>query len=439
MNWIKIPEESSADDVAELAKCRRRFVALCVALCSLTLLLQSFLCHKLNNTMVITTCGSCNTLVSIDEGLKERINGEVRSACCEEHVFQRSELLVPEDLYKDDDYWCMAAQEEQNIYLPSNKNDAVDICLKSNAQIMETADTLLANPPKFFSSQSPERILYVAQGEIAHAVPSQCDVLVSDKATTCHILAVRSTSPGGCAPPLASLTHVDGTQYETCIRDMIAEHKLHHATSIVCGYCEEKKDDYFGVIEMDVHLMGGFEDENGASRATSNFLIHLLARIASEERTLLRMTLQTCAITSMNDNGYSCPIGRGMGINLHTGECFLATVDSSAAGPLQDVRSVRLWMSPKKLSVIHTPRSDNFVISPFYFAPFPEVDSLLQLNDDMLLNCTSTSPDVEESDFCDNVRTSLEFLKNYESHDIFPSNQPILLRRDDSNSWKRCT
>ena len=314
--------------------------------------------QKVNNTMVITTCGSCNTLVSIDEGLKER--GEVRSACCEEHVFQRSDLLLPEDFYQDD-YWSMSVQQEQNIYLPSNKNDAVDICLKSNAQIMETADTLLANPPKFFSSKSPERILYVAQGEIAHAVPSQCDVLVSDKATTCHILAVRSTCPGGSTPSLTSLTHVDGTQYEKCIRDMIAEHKLHHANSMVCGYCEEKKDDHPGVIEMDVHLMGGFQDDNGASRATSNFLIHLLARIASEQRTLLRMTLQTCAITSMNDNGYSCPIGRGMGINLHTGECFLAKVDASAAGPLQD-----LTIRPSLDESQETLRHSHFSLQQFH-------------------------------------------------------------------------
>jgi len=389
--------------------------------------------------MVITTCGSCNTLVSLDEGIKKR-SGDVRSACCEEHVFRRTYLLLPEDDFcDDDDYWCMSTNVEQNIYLPSNEKDAVDISLKSNPQIMETADELLANAPRYFDANSPERVLYVGQGELAHAVPSQCDVIVSDKATTCHILGVRSTLPSTKSAPLVSLTHIDGTSYDDCIRDMIAEHKLHHGQSMLCGYCneEEKKEEY-EQIEMDIHIVGGFEDDKGASRETSNFLVHLLARIASEERTLLRMTLKTCAISSINDNGYSCPIGRGMGIDLRTGEAFLAKVDASAAGPLQDLRSVRLWMSPNELSVIHTARSNDITVEPFYFARFQEVDFLLKLDDDALLTCTSTSPDVEEDDFCHHVRTSLQFLCENQSHQVFPEGKPLLCSRVASfNSWKQ--
>ena len=396
--------------------------------------------------MVITTCSSCNTLVSLDEGLKNR-SGDVRSACCEEHVLCKTELLLPEEEkfgYDDDDYWSMSTSvQQQNIYIPSNEMDAVDICLKSNPSIMETADELLANSPRYFSAESPERVLYVAQGEMAHATPSQCDVLVSDKATTCHILAVRSTMPG--MAPLASLTHIDGTSYENCIREMIAEHKSHHGQWMICGCCEqdEKKEEclIYERIEMEVHIMGGFEDASGASREISNVLVHLLARIASEERNLLRMTLKTCAISSMNDNGYSCPIGRGMGIDLHTGKTFLAKVDASAAGPLQDLRSCRLWMNhgPKQLSVIHTAHSNNLIVTPFFFQRFQEVDMLLNLDDDVLLQCTSTSPDVEEDDFCDNVRSSLRYLCDNQSHIVFGDCKPLLHSRiGSSNLWHQC-
>lgn len=397
--------------------------------------------------MVVTTCGSCNTLVSLDEGTKKR-GGDVRSVCCEERVFCRSDLLLPEDDYveDDDDYWCMSTNVEQHIYLPADTRDAVDVCLKSNPQIMETADELLANAPRYFDARSPERVLYVAQGELAHAVPSQCDVIVSDKATTCHILAVRSTC-GSNSVPLVSLTHVDGPMYEDCIRNMIQEHKLYHGQSMVCGSCndeeEEKKEEFSGCqqIEMDIHLVGGFQDIKGASRETSNFLVHLLARIASEERNLVRMTLKTCAISSMNDNGYSCPIGRGMGIDIRTGQAFLAKVDASAAGPFADVRSVRLWMNHgphKKLSLIHTYHSNNFIVAPFHFQVFEEVNDLLQLNDEHLLQCTSTSPDVEEDDFCSNVRTSLKFLCEKRSEDFFGKFciKPLFASRvESSNNW----
>ncbi|OEU10717.1 hypothetical protein FRACYDRAFT_246468 [Fragilariopsis cylindrus CCMP1102] len=42
-------------------------------------------------------------------------------------------------------------------------------------------------------------------------------------------------------------------------------------------------------------------------------------------------------------------------------------------------------------------------------------DSLLQLEDDILLQYTSTSPNVEEDGFCEDVRSSLQFLKESKS------------------------
>ena len=389
--------------------------------------------------MVIASNDSCGTLVSFDEGVK-KVEREIRKAF-EEQTFRRTELLLPEENfqdYDDDDYWCMPPPKvEQHVYVPENSMDAVDMCLRSIPQVMETADELLANPPRHFSCKSRERVLYVGQGEMAHAVPSQCDVIVSDKATTCHILALRSKTCS--SSPLVSLAHIDGPCYEDSIREMIAEHKSHHGQLFFDSSEEEKKEEIGQErIEMDVHMVGGFEDAKGSSREISTFLINLLARVAHEERTTLRMTLKTCAISSMNDNGYSCPIGRGMGIDLRTGEVFLAKVDDSAAGPALTLRSVRLWGSRKQLSLIHTARSNKLVVAPFHFQPFLEIDMLLKLPDSVLLQCTSTSPDVEEDDFCDNIRKSLRFMLNHKSHEIFV--QPLFFCREDSSSnlWKQC-
>jgi hypothetical protein len=190
-------------------------------------------------------------------------------------------------------------------------------------------------------------------------------------------------------------------------------------------------------IQMDIHIMGGFEDASGSSRKISEFLVHLLANVADEERNTLRMTLKTCAISSINDNGYSCPIGRGMGIDLHTGEAFLAKVDAVVAGPCQILRSVRLWSSREQLSLVHTARSSEFVVAPFDFTPCPEVNLLLKLPDHVLLQCSSTSPEVEEDDFCYNVRKSLRYMLHHKSHEVFA--QPLIFSRKDSfNVWKQC-
>lgn len=388
--------------------------------------------------MVIAANDSCSTLVSFDEGVKKV--GRKIGKTCEEHTFRRTELLLPEDDFQDydsDDYWCMSSPKvEQHVYVPVDSMDAVDMCLQSIPQVMETADELLANPPRYFSSESRERVLYVSQGEMAHAVPSQCDVIVSDKATTCHVLALRSKT--SISTPLVSLTHIEGTCYEDSIREMIAEHKSHHDQLLFNSFEEEKKEELDQErIEMDVHIVGGFEDAKGSSREISTFLINLLAQVADEEISTLRMTLKTCAISCMNDNGYSCPIGRGMGIDLHTGEAFLAKVDDSAAGPAPTLRTVRLWGNHKQLSLIHTARSNELVIAPFHFQPFPEVDMLLKLPDNVLLQCTSTSPDVEEDNFCYNIRKSLRYILNHKSHEIFA--QPVIFSREgSSNLWKQC-
>ena len=135
-------------------------------------------------------------------------------------------------------------------------------------------------------------------------------------------------------------------------------------------------------------------------------------------------------------------IGRGLGVDTRTGDVFLASVESDVAGPLPVLRSVRLWSQSKerKLSVVHTERSNQFVIPPFSFEGCPELQQLLQLPDDWLLRYTSTSPDVEESDFCSSVRETLRFLRDVECTHVFGKNidRPLTFKRSSSsNSWGR--
>jgi hypothetical protein len=329
-----------------------------------------------------------------------------------------------------------------------------------------------------------DRLLYVAQGERANATCEQYDVLMSDKATTCHILAFRSRTTSEQQAdhqlPLASLTHLDGPQYEECVRDMIREHiDYHHRDNTRrtgksrrkrTKFAEEEKKSEDcrepnhdgsnqnssgnGNITIDIHVMGGFNDIDSSSSNITDWLMRLLARMAQEfkdQRVGVQMVVKTLVASSSNNEvdlrNNDSPIGRGFGIDLRTGNVFLTqheietrtsarTSSFSSSGPVPVLRSVRLWSrccstQPHRLSVVHTVKDVHdlwasfgiekddairkeyalFWVQPFRFRSIPDADHLLGLADDLLLQYTSTSPDVEEAGFCDELRASISFLK----------------------------
>jgi len=383
--------------------------------------------------MVIQTSNSCSTLVSLEEYKKPIAQG--LSSRNDVVTFQKTNLLLPSDSFDDDeDCSCFAA--DPHLYLPSA--GPVDIYLRGVPQVMETADDLLSNPVKVLGASSSQRILAVGQGEVAHCTPDQADVIVSDKATTCHVLLLKSTS--NRSNVLVSCAHLDSVHYESCVRAMIAEHETHHNS----GGCEqeEKKDDYrypsqnSSSVSMEIHILGGFEDTE--SRNISDWLIRLLGSLSHEFQSTMSMRLSTCAISSMNDDGRGCPMGRGFAMNLHTGTVFLAKVEASVAGPLLALRAARLWSGgdkPRRLTLIHVASNKNISIQPFQYTPMPE--SLLALPDPVLLHCTSTSPHAEEPEFCDLIRSTLIFMNTVRSDKIFSASRPLLfVRVGHSNQWR---
>jgi hypothetical protein len=390
--------------------------------------------------MVIANSDSNGTLVSLGNGLKRSssFQGFDWGSYDEVVHYEQTQLLLPEDLICDDALGdSYQVETRQPLYLP-NQRDSVDQCLRNNTLLMERCDELLSQPPVHYHQESKQDVLYVAQGEVAHAIPSQCDIIMSDKATTCHILALRSTLTDH-STPMSSLTHIDSISYEDCVRAMVQEHKSFHRTFKE----EEKKDTDSSTdskITLDVHVVGGFDDAKGSSREISNWLITLLASIAAEEKDSLVITLQTCAISSMNDDGRNAPMARGLAMDTKTGETFLARCDEQVAGPSIPLRSIRLWSgSCPKLSVIHTAYSNTVCIEPFKYAPFKELDGLLTLQDDVLLKYTSTSPDCEEVDFCQCIRSTLKFLRDVPCTGIFGDkcDQTLVFQRvRRSNSWK---
>ena len=382
--------------------------------------------------MVVATSDSNNTLVSLDRAAVKRVSSlEVLQQQVPEKVtFRQTCLYLPEDGFclEDDD-------EETPLYLTDKTSEVqADACLGYLPQVLDARDELLALKPRVFSPSSPERLLYVCQGEVAHAVPSQCDVILSDQATTCHIIALRSTSNDNLQQPLVSLAHVDAPSHDKCIRAMIQQHKDHHAAAVSSPSCQ--------LVQLSVHIiMGGFEDSNGSSKKISNWLIHLLADVAQEEKHWLHMTLRDCAVSSLNESGHASPIGRGLAMDVRSGRVFLAQCE--ALGPRTTLRAARLWSSndsPTPLSLIHDQHANTISVQPFLYRPFPGLDTLLTLTDEMLLQYTSTSPECEQEGFCSALRTTLTLVRDVPCRRVFGPgcNRALVYTRvGNSNTWRK--
>ena len=435
------------------------------------------------------------------------------------------------------------------------------------------------------TSTNSGRVLNVLQGEIAHCTPHQADVIVSDDATTCHVVSLWSryickdknhsyqqgynagneeecskntkkrggAGGDGAESLLASLTHIDGTGYRSCLREAVMEHFEYHSRHFTESHSgkslsvngdfnneekEERKDgtasqsncmndckksDTFNnndgsnnPIEMSIHIMGGFNDNDKSSIAITDDVLQTLSELSKEfdayslcnqynnlcnatrfndgGPTKINMTLETCAVSSANDDGNGFPIGRGLAMEVATGRVFLAEVEESHAygiasphssrfvspyspkteiptmafssrigagivedsavhteGPEVILRSIRLWAAAfhpsserqeRKLSVIHGPTEEYLCIQPFVFGPNPYARELLRLNDAKLLRYTSTSPEVEKPNFASKVRHALTHMIGMDSSRVFVrmegEYQPMKYRRIGLNGWTIC-
>jgi len=382
--------------------------------------------------MVIFNSDSNNTLVSLGEAVKRvsSLESLLQDDETGDLILRKTDIFLPEDS-------AGADHDELPAYITlPGSCVSVDECLRHVPSIAQARYELLSRPVVHYSDCSVERILYVGQGEVAHAVPSQCDVIVSDKATTCHILAFQSTSATNKVP-LVSLTHLDGTAYDDCIRAMVLRHRNYHMSNNMASTAAEDSK-----VQLSIHIAGGFADSHNSSKDISNWLIHLLADIADEGKDWLHMTLRDCAITSMNDTGHCAPVARGLAVDMRTGEVFLAKCQDSTMGPVATLRSARISArsSTAQLTVIHDESSDRLIVEPFQYTPHPSLDVLLRQRDDMLLYYCSTSPDCEEDDFCDTLRATLKLMRDIPFQRFFGNSceRPLVFERMGcSNRWKQ--
>lgn len=76
-------------------------------------------------------------------------------------------------------------------------------------------------------------------------------------------------------------------------------------------------------------------------------------------------------------------------------------------------------------------------IGPFNYEPHAGVELLLQQTDDVILQCLSTTPEVEGPSWVKMVRDVLKHIKEhpFPAVTIFPDNRPHYFRRDNLGAW----
>jgi hypothetical protein len=192
--------------------------------------------------------------------------------------------------------------------------------------------------------------------------------------------------------------------------------------------------------------MGGFDDLNCTSVKLTDFLLRLFAKIAKENKRYMTFTLQTCLVSCLNDTGHRTPIGRGLGLHLSSGKVFLSSVHSSALGPDVDLRNCRAYSSLETLSLVHTvdfPTQLIINIRPFVCQlDIEEICYLLHLPDNLLLRYTSTSPEAEKNNFCNQTRHSFKYIISTSWNQVFGGHydRPICYRystTSDDHNWIR--
>jgi len=351
----------------------------------------------------------------------------------------------------------------------------------------------------------PVPVIYMHQGEIGHATSHQYNqqgaVLVSDAATTCHVLAFRSfrstrnnehehehehehghididididTSIKNDGKNkneysiFGSLCHLDSPKYESCIRNTVQDHVDFHqeegretsdhltststATSPIC---------------IEVHLVGGYNDAKGASSEITNAIFALLKKLASELTPHVVFHVKTCVVCGLNDSInyridtsnsnsnsncasptlFSSPIMRGLAMDVNSGRIVLIkNVDSTLLGPKPTLRRARLWCNGYDscsrevyMSTVHHRGQDLISIEPFPLKTFPDIHFYLKVPDDTLLKYTSTSPECEAENYCDEFRETARFLMSTNTEDIFgpgPMYQRLVFGyKLDSRDW----
>ncbi|KAF9587659.1 hypothetical protein IFM89_004491 [Coptis chinensis] len=248
------------------------------------------------------------------------------------------------------------------------------------------------------------KLVYVFQREYATVDPELVELVGTDEATTCVGVVIRNRKTG-----MTSVSHIDSPN--------VVDQGLNQMLSLLV---DENSND-----ELEVHLVGGFEDTSPENNAISSEehsghsfpLCSMLLHALKNRRE--RFHIQTLFVlghnTGSDSDRYSYPIMHGFVVETCTGTISPANFDRTSRCPDEIVRRIRVTVSSgdptwnRKLLETYDTKNDRFQIaacswtSRWKYIAF----SLQQLSDSEILLRCSTSPFVEGPDFVDNERRIL--------------------------------
>ncbi|KGN58623.1 protein N-terminal asparagine amidohydrolase [Cucumis sativus] len=282
--------------------------------------------------------------------------------------------------------------------------------------------------------------VYVFQKEYATVDPALVDFVGTDEATTCVGIAIRNRKNG-----ITSVAHMDFPD--------IIQIALSQMLSLVVDPTAD--------AELDVHLVGGFEDvllkENnnitrkGDRKKMEGYSLPLCNKIIGSLWTRPeKFHLQTLCIlqhnTRRDSEGNSYPIFNGFAVKTSDGSVFPASFDSTSRCPDEIVRRIRLSSSYEdpswegRLLETYETQTDQFRIEPCRWTPWKQhmALSLQRLSDSEILQSCSTSPSVEGPDFVENARRQWAYLVEHPDwRETFPKKKPRIFRRAANGKWER--
>ncbi|KAL7640312.1 UNVERIFIED_CONTAM: hypothetical protein RMT77_009727 [Armadillidium vulgare] len=280
----------------------------------------------------------------------------------------------------------------------------------------------------------PRGLLYLRQRE--YAVTGSQDenvhILGTDDATTSVMAVLRHTGVG-----TTGLAHFDKCSHEECLKGVhICSHeegvvylltRINELSSPPLGFNTEG-----GRLEL--FVVGGFPDRRRICEKVTLSLLNAFHRCPCHIHLNLLCTGEMNATSREN---IMFPLITGIGVSVQNGNIFPAKF--SDRGPYLTLRSTRIFTGAQQMVDVYDSSQGLLRIGPFSYEPHAGVDLLLNQSDDVILQCLSTSPEVESPAWVKMVREVLKYVKDnpFPWMTIFPDNLPHFFQRDKFGNWSQ--
>ncbi len=261
----------------------------------------------------------------------------------------------------------------------------------------------------------PKGLLYVGQREMGATSPEDdtISVLGTDDATTCHMAVLRHSGSGATC-----IVHFDGCNTRQGLDSMVES-------------VQELSKGKSG--QLDLHLVGGFDDDRGHSKKLTVELVDNLRQLQTN------IHLQTACLTEVNTelrNGEPFPVFYGLAVHVKTGEIFKASfVDK---GPDLPLRGARHFTGGHDIMNIYDPKTKLMKFEPFTYNQLSNIDRLCQAPDSFIRQNLSTSPTQEPKHFEATVRASLYQIRDHPQplSTMFKGGKARCYKKQDSGTWE---